>query len=243
MKSSTSSTDCSPSIKPHTEYLKSCSSTPYLLYNLKLTFHPDRSRQRAQQPGMARQRRTHTIGALAIATMAIAASCSSEKKETKAKEEPKPVEQSVAESEPQEESKTAFPTLNILPEGSILRRVKLPRYDQDFRPLSLLEADKLTVIDQNQIAAEGITVIMYEPNGQIRGQTEMQQAVYNQQSSTMVAKEAITMSGDDYTATGSGMVLNFKHGRGFLLGPATTVFQIKESDSQKKSDKKPSQSP
>ncbi len=165
-----------------------------------------------------------------------APSCSKEKTPTPPENKTTPAadtaEPAISDTAKKEKRKTAFPTLDILPEGSILRRVKLPRYDKDFNPLSLLKADKLTVIDQNQIAAEGISVILFDDSGAIRGQSQMHRATYSQLTSVIEAKEAITMKGESYSATGTGLILNFNDGRGFLLGPATTTFQTTQSEPQ-----------
>ena len=156
-----------------------------------------------------------------------------------------------AEDKNEGKAKTAFQTLDILPEGSILRRVRLPRYDKDFNPISLFEADKLTVIDQNHIEAEGIRIELYDKNGKVHTRTKMNRAIYNQKDSTLTAKEAVYIRGerDDVTdgsprfvASGTGLIFDWNSGddaendseSGFLLGPVSTLFHIKKSDSSKK---------
>lgn len=124
----------------------------------------------------------------------------------------------------------AFPTLNILPEGSILRRVRLPRYDKDFNPISLLEADQLTVLDSHRIEAEGVTVELYENDGSVQASTKMRRAIYDQKKSTLHAKEAIYVKGKSYLASGSGLIFHWETKQGFLMGPVSTLFQITKSD-------------
>jgi hypothetical protein len=127
-------------------------------------------------------------------------------------------------------TKTAFPTLDILPEGSILRRVRLPRYDKDFNPTSLLSADKLTVLGRSRIEGEGINIELYDEHGSVQAQTKMRHAIYNQADSTIHATEAIYIEGKSYLASATGLIFHWQTKRGFLLGPASTLFQTSQPD-------------
>lgn len=173
-------------------------------------------------------------GAVAAVSALLLPSCSEEKKKAA------PDSQQVAandtpltevlKKDDEAKNKTAFPTLDILPEGSMLLRVRLPRYDKDFNPLSLLAADKLTVLDRNRIEAEGVSIEMYNKDGSLQARTKMSHAIYNQLDSSLVAKEAIYIQGEGFRASGTGLILDWKTGRGFLVGPASTKFEIKESE-------------
>ena len=125
-----------------------------------------------------------------------------------------------------EEAKSAFPSLDILPEGSILQRVRLPRYDKDFNPSSLLKADKLTVVDSSKIDGENVTIELYEKTGKVQAHVEMSHAIYDQKDSTLHANESITVHGESFEASGKGLVFHWHSKRGFLLGPATTEFTL-----------------
>lgn len=127
-------------------------------------------------------------------------------------------------SDQQESVKTAFPTLDILPEGSILRRVRLPRYDKDFVSISLLTAETLTVLDKERIDGLGITIRLYAKDGSTDVRTKMRHAIYNQKLSTLHASEAVLIQGKSYIANGTGMVFDWKSNRGLLLGPVRTKF-------------------
>jgi len=130
------------------------------------------------------------------------------------------------EAPPQDESETksAFPSLDILPEGSILQRVRLPRYDKDFNPSSLLTADKLTVVDSHKIDGENVTIELYEKGAKVQAHAEMRHAIYDQKNSTLYASEAVTVRGDSFKASGKGLIFHWNSKRGFLIGPATTEF-------------------
>ncbi len=121
--------------------------------------------------------------------------------------------------------KGAFPTLDILPEGSILRRVSLPRYDENFVPISLLTAETMTVLDKGRIDGLGVTIHLYAKDGSIDARTKMRHAIYDQKLSTLKVNEAISIQGKSYLANGTGMIYDWKSNRGFLLGPANTTFK------------------
>jgi len=132
--------------------------------------------------------------------------------------------------ENKEKLKSAFPALDILPEGSILQRVRLPRYDKDFNPTSLLTADKLTVVDSHRIDGKNVTIELYNQKGKVQAHTEMHHAIYNQKNSTLRASEAITLKGENYWAQGRGLIFHLIDKRGFLIGPAKTQFITNQPD-------------
>ena len=135
-----------------------------------------------------------------------------------------------AEEEEENQTKTAFPTLDILPEGSILQRVRLPRYDKDFNPNSLLTADKLRVLTRQRIDGENVTIELYDKQGKVEAHVEMGHAIYNQKSSTLHATEAITLKGNRYQASGKGLIFHWHANRGFLIGPASSQFVTNTPD-------------
>lgn len=128
----------------------------------------------------------------------------------------------------QGKSRGAFPTLNILPEGSILRRVRLPRYDKDFNPISLLSAEQLTVLDSHRIGADGVTIELYEADGSLQARAKMRRATYDQKNSTLHAEEAVYLKGKSYVASGTGLIFHWETNQGFLNGPASTRFHFQK---------------
>ena len=130
-----------------------------------------------------------------------------------------------SEKDSEDPEKGAFSALDILPEGSILRRVRLPRYDENFAPTSLLTAETLTVLDKDRIDGLDISIELYAKDGSLDARTKMRRAIYNQKLSTLEASEAIFIEGKSYVANGTGLIFDWKSNRGFLLGPASTKFQ------------------
>ena len=125
----------------------------------------------------------------------------------------------------EEPIKGTFPTLDILPEGSILRRVRLPRYDENFSPTSLLTADSMTVLDKQRIAAVDVSINLYAKDGSIDARSKMRRAIYDQKLSTLNASEAIFIEGKGYRANGTGIIFDWLNSQGLLLGPVKTEFK------------------
>jgi lipopolysaccharide export system protein LptA len=122
----------------------------------------------------------------------------------------------------------------------VLQRVKLPRYDKNYTPSSLLIADILTVIDSHRIDGRNITIELYDKEGKTQVHAEMNHAIYNQLNSTLVANEKITIKGDDFQASGTGLVYHWHTNQGFLLGPATSQFIINRQSPSSAMLQKPS---
>ena len=187
---------------------------------------------------------------MATLILAFTTSCSESKKDTKKSSKDK-AEKKASTPEDKDTANTAFQTLDILPEGSILRSVRFPSYDEDFTPLSLFSADKLTVLNGHQIEAEGISMEMYGKDGNVKQPTtiKMSRAIYTQKHdgqkhSILKASEAILIKGPtkdkdsepSFIASGTGLILDLDTKRGFLLGPAASLFQIRQSDTKPKPD-------
>ncbi len=125
-------------------------------------------------------------------------------------------------------SRGAFPTLSVLPEGSILRRVRLIRYDDDFKATSMLAANQLIVRDRNIIEAEDANIELYASNHKLQTRAKMRKAIYNQKESTLIAQEAIYLEGKGFIASGSGLTYHWISKQGFLNGPASSRFTYKK---------------
>ncbi|MBK1829871.1 hypothetical protein JIN77_03985 [Verrucomicrobiaceae bacterium R5-34] len=124
------------------------------------------------------------------------------------------------------EEKQSFGALDVLPAGSILRRVRLPRYDQDFNPVSLLTAETLTVLDDERIDGLGLTFQLYDDQGKVSARTKMRHAIYNQKRATLHASEAVFIQGKGFVVSGTGMVCDIKknQNRIFIFGPVSSKF-------------------
>ena len=124
------------------------------------------------------------------------------------------------------DSSSGFPTLEMLPEGSILQDVKIPRYDKDFIPLSLFTADNITVKKGGLIDTYNAYIALFNEDSTVKIQTQMKRAIFNQETSTLTSTEHIVIKSDQFRATGTGLTFHEPSQQGFLYGPCKTTYII-----------------
>ena len=110
----------------------------------------------------------------------------------------------------------------LLPDGSVLKEVLLPRYNSERHLVGDLKAETMTLIDSNRIQGENILIQFYDKNQSPSGKVKLLNALFDQSTSLLYATEAVEITNDNLVARGSGLVYAFQKGRGFLRGPATT---------------------
>ena len=130
--------------------------------------------------------------------------------------------------------KEVFDLLEVLPEGSILRRVNLPKYNEDFQPVALLTAETMTVLEDSRIDGTDVTVNFYNEDGSIKARSRMQHAIYSKNDSILQANNAVFLEGQNpegrtFRANGTGLVFDQEKLQGFLIGPVKTYFEIPPS--------------
>ena len=112
-----------------------------------------------------------------------------------------------------------LPAVRLLPEGSTLNDVMLPRYDTQRRLKSVLRSPEMRITDASTIEADEVSIDVYRPDGGRRGRVELGQAVYRQNRETVTARKTVRIASDDLDARGSGAEFHIPTNRGFLLGP------------------------
>jgi len=126
--------------------------------------------------------------------------------------------------EVQEPKVRKIPAISVLPDGSELEGVVLPRYDQELRLTGSLRADKLTLVSPEKIQGDNILITMIDPaRPDIPTQITLGSAVLDQVRRIVRAEEDVTIHSARFTATGTALHLAFEEGRGYVSGPASTV--------------------
>jgi lipopolysaccharide export system protein LptA len=123
------------------------------------------------------------------------------------------------------EPKRKGTAISLLPNGSQLQRVMLPRYDEKHRLTGVLKAETMTLVTDEIIAGESVTIGFFNPDGSPRGRVELAKATLNQGNNLLQAREKTTILTDRILATGTGLIYAFDQGEGFLSGPAVTRIQ------------------
>ena len=119
-----------------------------------------------------------------------------------------------------------LPAVRLLPEGSTLNAVMLPRYDTQRRLKSVLRSPEMRITDASTIEADEVSIDVYRPDGGRRGRVELGQAVYRQNRETVTARKTVRIASDDLDACGSGAEFHIPTNRGFLLGPVDCRIHI-----------------
>jgi lipopolysaccharide export system protein LptA len=120
------------------------------------------------------------------------------------------------------EPKRKATAISLLPNGSQLQRVMLPRYDADHRLTGVLKAESMTLVTDEIIAGETVTIGFFNPDGSPRGRVDLAKAMLDQSRNLLEAREKTTVLTDRIEATGTGLIYAFDQGEGFLSGPAVT---------------------
>ena len=152
--------------------------------------------------------------------------------QTKERQESEKTKKSVRDLAISSEEKDAKKKSNIallgqLHNDTILRQVRLPRYDENFNPLSLLNAERMEVIGGETIEALDVSLELYDQDGSVQARTKVRRAIYHENDAILKAEEAIYISGEDFKASGTGMVYDINTGQGFITGPASSLFYLK----------------
>ncbi|MES2982901.1 MAG: hypothetical protein V4727_11355, partial [Verrucomicrobiota bacterium] len=123
----------------------------------------------------------------------------------------------------------------LLPNGSVLHGVLLPRYDKNRNLVGDLKAEIMTLIDSEQIQGENVLIQFYKADRTLRGKVQLQKAVFNQSTAQLRANEPIQITTDKLVAKGSGLIYAFQNGQGFLIGPSTTWISYSEPSTSMRS--------
>ncbi len=135
------------------------------------------------------------------------------------------------------QSMNRIPALEILPAGSILKNIRIPRYNKNYTTSSLLTADQLKVINDKEIHGSNVSISLYDETGKIKTRSTLNSVNYNQASGLIASRENLEFSGGSFIASGQGLILDWQNHRGFLLGKNKSLIYINKRSSMNKSNK------
>jgi lipopolysaccharide export system protein LptA len=128
-------------------------------------------------------------------------------------------------SEPTIAPKKKLSAVSLLPSGSQMQRVMLPRYDDKHRLTGVLKAQTMTLVSGDVIAGDTISIEFFNPDRSPRGRIDLDKAVLDQGKGLLRARENVTIQAERLHAHGKGLVYSIEQGEGFLTGPAVTRIQ------------------
>ncbi len=127
--------------------------------------------------------------------------------------------------EPSPDAASKFKTLSMLPEGSELQRVMLPRYDKNHKLSSVLTVGSMTLVNANQFAGRDVVIEFFDNEQKPSGRIDFKEADYFQDKGTLVARHPVELKSERVNATGEGVYYSIGDGRVFLTGKVVTIFK------------------
>lgn len=112
--------------------------------------------------------------------------------------------------------------ISLLPDGSVMHGVLLPRYDDERRLVGDLHAETLTLISPERIQGEDVLIRFFNPDRSLRAKVQLQKALFDSEKALLRANQPIEIINDRLKVKGSGLVYEFQNGEGFLIGPVST---------------------
>ena len=112
--------------------------------------------------------------------------------------------------------------VSLLPNGSVLKGVLLPRYDEERNLVGDMKAETMTLIDSERVQGENVLIRFFNRDRSLRGKVKMEIALFDQAKSRLLTNELVEITADRLVARGVGLVYSLREGKGFLKGPAST---------------------
>jgi len=122
----------------------------------------------------------------------------------------------------QDEPKKKTAATTLLPEGSQLHGVVIPRHNKERRLVNSLMAEVVTLVNDEIIAGSKVTIDFYDNQGERNARIKLREATFNQNVGMLHATETVTMDADTFKARGTGLHYAIRRGQGLLMGPAVT---------------------
>ncbi len=119
---------------------------------------------------------------------------------------------------------------DLLPDGSILKGVLLPRYARqgaNLRISSTVRADELVIVDRKRlITAKNLVIEMSGDEGGPGARIATKAAKFLIAKNLLTSKDPVSIVAEKLTADGAGLVFDVEKSRGFLRGPVKAVTEI-----------------
>lgn len=121
----------------------------------------------------------------------------------------------------------SLPAVSLLPAGSILKKVLIPRYDKNKKLTAVLRSEEMEVVDNQTVTGKLVKLEFFHPDRSVRGRIDLEMASFDQKKGMLESKKPVDIVSTDFTAHGSGLTYAQKQSQGFLSGPVQTRFFAK----------------
>lgn len=116
-----------------------------------------------------------------------------------------------------------FPGLQLLPPGSVVKGLSLPRYE-NHRVSALLQADEMKVISRREITLSNIRAALYAEDGEVTT-VSCPLAGYDFKKKAVVAQAEAEVQHPNFSAKGSGVIFSTAGRMGYIKGPVRTTIR------------------
>lgn len=123
-----------------------------------------------------------------------------------------------------------FPGLQLLPPGSKVKGLSLPRYE-DHRVSALLQADELEVVSRREISLTNIRAALYAESGEITT-VSCDKAGYDFKKKAVVSQSAAAVKHPNFSAAGEGVTFSTAGRVGLIKGPVRTTIRSAKQKSK-----------
>lgn len=117
--------------------------------------------------------------------------------------------------------KDEFPALQLLPPGSKVHGISLPRY-QDHRVTAHIIADLLEVCTRHIVTMTTIHTMLFGENNETT-QVDLEKADYDFRTGVMTSDAPASVTNPRFSAQGKAVIFNTNDQRGLLKGPVQTT--------------------
>lgn len=115
---------------------------------------------------------------------------------------------------------------DLLPPGSELKGVMLPRYDENHKLAAVLKSQSVILVDATRVTGRGVSFELFNPDQTPKGRIDLVNATIYQKTELITTRDPVVIKSDRLQATGSGLYYSFGGKKGLLLGPGTTTLQL-----------------
>jgi len=112
--------------------------------------------------------------------------------------------------------------VSLLPDGSELKGVMIPRHDDQHRLVSSLRAKIITLVSDEIISGSEVLIDFFNKDGSNRGNIHLARATVHQSKGMLESLQPVTINSEKFHAKGNGLYYAFQKSEGFLAGPVIT---------------------
>lgn len=127
------------------------------------------------------------------------------------------------EGRSEQKKESAFEGITkLLPPGSELQGVILPRYDENRRLTGTVKTKVMRLVDADTMSGEEIRIEFFNDDRTKSGRADLENALLHSDRGMIESWSPVSLDSESIHARGSGLVLDFGNSEGVLLGPLRT---------------------